>query len=62
MLVTVSESGFLFIAEKHGEMLSVKESRPFHVDAVAMRYGWGVEDFAADSIDSFHWQTTSGIR
>lgn len=56
----LSESGFLFIAEKHGETLSVKESRPFHVDAGAMRYGWGVEDFEADSSDSFHWQTTSG--
>lgn len=55
-----SESGFLFIAEKHGETLSVKESHPFHVEVGAMRYGWGVEDFEADSGDSFHWQTTSG--
>lgn len=56
----LSESGFLFIIEKHLDAYSVMESRPFQVDASAMRYGWGIENFVADSNESFHFQTTSG--
>jgi hypothetical protein len=56
----LSESGFLFIIEKHGDAIYAKESQPFKVDAGAMRYGWGVENFSADSSDSFHFKTTSG--
>lgn len=56
----LSESGFLFIIDEHDGMFSVKESQPFKVEASTMRYGWGVENFVADSSDSFHFQTTSG--
>ncbi|MFK2891056.1 hypothetical protein [Dyella flagellata] len=56
----LSESGFLFIIEKHRENISVMESQPFQADASAMRYGWGVENFVADSNESFHFQATSG--
>lgn len=55
-----SESGFLFILEEVNGKLSAKESKPFKVEADAMRYGWGIENFVADSSESFHFQTTSG--
>ncbi|HUX24530.1 MAG TPA: hypothetical protein VMV87_07935 [Burkholderiales bacterium] len=56
----LSESGFLFIIKKHNEMFSVRESRPFQINARSMRYGWAIEAFVADSNDRFHFQTTSG--
>lgn len=56
----LSESGFMFIIDRHNEMFSVIESHPFHVNASGMRYGWAIEAFVADSNDSFHFQTTSG--
>jgi len=55
-----AESGFLFVLEQHDGMLSAKESQPFEVEASTMRYGWAIENFVADTSESFHFQTTSG--
>jgi hypothetical protein len=56
----IFESGFLFILEEQNGRFSAKESKPFRVEPASLRYGWGIENFVADSSESFHFQTTSG--